>query len=74
MDTETLKMLAMQRIQELILNPESRSMTVFPFSGMLNLNNNSLAIPQPWLQQQQQSGERSDSGSTAQFNLKLIFS
>ena len=76
MDTETLRMLAMQRIQELILNPESRSLTVFPFSGMLKLNNNnSTAIPQPWLHNnaQQSGGERSDSGKSARSNQKLIF-
>ena len=64
----------MQRVQELILNPETRALTVFPFSGMLSSNNisHSTVIPQPWLQQQ--SG--SDSGKhllKISFNLVLIF-
>jgi len=60
MDQETLRMLAMQRVQELILNPESRTLTVFPFPGMAPSSSNTLqtVINQPWMQ----SSSASDSG------------
>lgn len=67
MDKETLRTLAMQRVQQLILNPESRSLTVFPFSGPLSSDScsNSTAIPQPWMQ----PSSASDSGNT--WSLKM---
>jgi hypothetical protein len=50
MDEQTLRILAMQRVQHLILNPESRSLTMFPFPGLFTNNaNSSVTIPQPWL-------------------------
>ena len=36
MDQETMRALAMQRVRQLILNPESRSLTVFPLPGMMS--------------------------------------
>ncbi|XP_045025556.1 LOW QUALITY PROTEIN: PHD finger protein 12 [Daphnia magna] len=68
MDHETLKTLAMQRVQQLILNPESRSLTVFPLPGMLSsvCNSQTTTIPQPWLH----SSSASDSDSSqAQANV-----
>ena len=63
MDQETLRTLAMQRVQQLILNPESRSLTVFPLPGVFSSSDSSpptTAIPQPWLQ----PGCVSDSGKS----------
>lgn len=73
MDQETMRTLAMQRVQQLILNPESRSLTVFPLPGMLSSVNSSqtTAIPQPWLH----SSSASDSGNSTLllFNRPLLF-
>nr|CAH0105050.1 unnamed protein product [Daphnia galeata] len=68
MDHETMRTLAMQRVQQLILNPESRSLTVFPLPGMLpsGCSTQSTVIPQPWLQPS--SASDSDSGQ-AQTNV-----
>ena len=62
MDHETMRTLAMQRVQQLILNPESRSLTVFPLPGMTSsgCSTQSTVIPQPWLQ----ASSASDSGNT----------
>ena len=51
MDYETLRALAMQRVQHLILNPESRSMTLFPMAAaaMSNVNSSAAVVSQPWL-------------------------
>ena len=56
-----MRTLAMQRVQQLILNPESRSLTVFPLPGMLptGCSTQSTVIPQPWLQ----PSSASDSGN-----------
>ena len=62
MDQETLRTLAMQRVQQLILSPESRSLTVYPVPGLqpsININSPPTPIPQPWLQ----SNSASDSGN-----------
>lgn len=51
MDSNMLRILAMQRIQELILNPESRTLTIFPYPGLFSQNNSTHTnVNQPWLQ------------------------
>lgn len=51
MDSNMLRILAMQRIQELILNPESRTLTIFPHPGLFTPNNSSHTnVNQPWFQ------------------------
>jgi hypothetical protein len=69
MDQETMRALAMQRVQQLILNPESRSLTVFPLPGMMSsgCSTQSTVIPQPWLQ----ASSASDSGNTICTNYSL---
>lgn len=60
LDSETMRLLAMQRVQQLILNPESRSLTVFPFPDTFSSANKSptTTVNQPWLQ----SADVSDTG------------
>lgn len=65
-DEETLKTLAMQRVQELILNPESRSLTVFPCPGVLADTKDTppnTVVNQSWLRQ----SSTSDDGKIAVF-------
>ncbi|XP_046445149.1 PHD finger protein 12-like isoform X2 [Daphnia pulex] len=69
MDQETVRALAMQRVQQLILNPESRSLTVFPLPGMMSsgCSTQSTVIPQPWLQASSASDSDSSQAQTNVF-------
>jgi len=51
LDSNMLRLLAMQRIQELILNPESRTLTIFPYPGLFTPNSSTHTnVNQPWFQ------------------------